>query len=140
LAGWLLSVGRPSEAAACGEEVGEGAPPSGVVEGEGEGVGVGAVVSAAGVGVGWGSGVGVGVIRGDAVAAGVAVGAGEGVLAGCAGAGGCCSHAAPARLIKAMGTMRYLFMPIIPTQYRAGYSSRDEKGHNSSIMQDRRAL
>jgi hypothetical protein len=62
---------------------------------------------------GWGSGVEFGVIRGDAVASGVAVGGGGGVLAGWAGgAAGCCSHATTVKLITAMGTMRYLFMPI----------------------------
>ena len=126
-------MGRPSGPPACGEEVGEGAAPSGVVKGEGAGArgvseaevgvawgsGVGAGVikgGAVGTGVaakeGWGSGVEVGEIRGDAVASGDAVGAGEGVLAGWAGgAGGRCSHALIARLIRAMGTMRYLFMP-----------------------------
>jgi hypothetical protein len=72
-----------------------------------------AVASGVAAKEGWGSGVEVGVIRGDAVASGVAVGAGAGVLAGWApGAVGCCSQATTAQLIKAMGTMRYLFMPI----------------------------
>jgi hypothetical protein len=141
LAGWLLNVGRSSEPAACGEELGEGAAVSGVVEGEGAGAGgvsvadvgvvcgsgvVAGVISgdavAAGVAAseGWGSGDELGVIRGDvvaagdAVASGVVVGAGGGgVLAGwAAGAAGCCSHATTTKLTMAMGTMRYLFMPI----------------------------
>jgi hypothetical protein len=116
---------------------------------EGEGAGAGGVAEAD-VGVVWGSRVGAGVIKGDAVgtglaategwgsgvevrgdtvASGNAVGAGEGVLAGWAGgAGGCCSHALTAKLMMAMRTMRYLFMPIIPTHHGAGYSSGDEKG------------
>jgi hypothetical protein len=98
-----------------------------VVVGEGAGAGgvsvAGAISGDAG-GVdareGWGSGVELGVIRGevvaagDTVASGVALGAGGGgVLAGwAAGAAGFCSHATTAKLIKTMGTMRYLFMPI----------------------------
>jgi hypothetical protein len=89
----------------------------GVVCGSGAVAGVisGDAVAAGGAArEGWGSGVELGVIRGDAVASGVAVGAGGGgVLAGwAAGAAGFCSHATTAKLIKAMGTMRYLFMPI----------------------------
>ena len=140
MAGWLLKVGRPSGPPACGEEVGEGAALSGVVEGEGAGAGG---VSEAEVGVAWGSGVEAGVIKGDAVGTGLAVkegwasgvevgavtgdavGAGEGVLAGWAGgAGGCCSHPPPAKLIMAMRTMRYLFMPRNTDASRRGIFKR----------------
>ena len=89
----------------------------GVVCGSGVAAGVitgDAVAAGVAASEGWGSGVELGVIRGDAVASGVAVGAGGGgVLAGWAGgAAGCCSHATTVKLITAMGTMRYLFMPI----------------------------
>ena len=146
MAGWLLKVGRPSGPPACAEEVGEGAALSGVVDGEGAGAGgvseadvgvawgsgVGAGVikgDAVGTGVaakeGWGSGVEVGAVRGDAVASGDAVGAEEGVLAGWAGdAAGCCSHAPPAKLITAMRTMRYLFMPRNTDASRRGIFKR----------------
>jgi hypothetical protein len=146
----LLSFGRPSESAACGEEVGEGAPPSGVVEGEdagtdgvvggaavgvvcASGVGVAVVVGGAvavGVGVAWDSAAGVGVIRGDAVAARVGVDAGEGVLPGCPadGAAGCCSQATRRMVAKAMGTMGYLFMPINTDAGSAGIFKPGLKG------------
>jgi hypothetical protein len=114
---------------------GEGAGAGGVSEADvgvvwGSGVGVGVIKGdAVGVGVaakeGWGSGVEVGAVVGDRVASGDAVGAGEGVLAGWAGgAAGCCSHALTARLINAMRTMRYLFMPINTDAPRRGIFKR----------------
>jgi hypothetical protein len=136
LADRLLNVGRPSDSAADGEEEGDGATTSGVVEGEAGagGVAVGVVCGVAeevvsGVGVGvvcgvavvvasaCGVGVGVGVVGGEGVVAGVAaggaVGAGDGELAGCPpdGAAGCCSHPTTRTLAKATATTRRLFMP-----------------------------
>jgi hypothetical protein len=102
---------------------GEGAGAGGVSEADvgvvwGSGLGAGVIKGeAVGPGVaakeGWGSGVEVGAVGGVTVASGDAVEAGEGVLAGWAGgAAGCCSQALTAKLIMAMRTMRYLFMPI----------------------------
>jgi hypothetical protein len=114
---------------------GEGAGAGSVSEAEvglawGSGVEAGVIKGdAVGTGVavkeGWGSGVEVGAVTGDAVASGDAVGAGEGVLAGWAGgAGGCCSHPPPAKLIMAMRTMRYLFMPRNTDASRRGIFKR----------------
>jgi hypothetical protein len=118
---------------------GEGAGAGGVSEADvgvawGSGVGAGVIKGdAVGAGVaakeGWGSGVEVGAVRGDVVASGDAVGAGEGVLAGWAGgAAGCCSHALPAKLIMAMRTMRYLFMPTNTDASQRGIFKRNGEG------------
>ncbi len=126
MADWLLNIGRTSDSAAKGDEVGEGPTPSGAVRGEG--VGVAGVVSgvadgtvsgvavtvasgvvvtvASGVAVGVASGVAgvgveTGVVSGDDVVAGVEAGgvfgAGDGEFAGCPPEGAAGCCSHPAR-------------------------------------------
>ena len=123
----LLNVGRVSDSAADGEELGEGA---GAVSVAGVGVAAGVGVEAAsGVGVGVASGVGieaasevaVGVVSGDAAAAGLDEGDGE--LAGSPeGAAGCFSHPPTKRPVKATTTTKHLFIQVLPTHEEKGYS------------------
>jgi hypothetical protein len=127
-------VGRTSDSEAEGEELGEGATPSGVAAGEGVGVAgvvsgvtvelglaAGVVFGAAGVAVATGDPAGVtdALFSGVACVAGVGVvpaavlGAGVGELEGCPpdGVGGCCSHPASRKLKKARATTKHLIMP-----------------------------
>jgi hypothetical protein len=125
LADRLLNVGRVSDSAADGEELGEGA---GAVSVAGVGVvsGVGVEV-ASGVGVEVASGVAVGVVSGDAVVAGLDEGDGE--LAGSPeGAAGCLSHPPTKKPVKATTTAKHLFIQLIPTHEEEGYSRLDVNG------------
>lgn len=129
----LLNVGRVSDSAADGEELGEGAGAVsvagvGVVSGVGVGVasGVGVEV-ASGVGVEVASGVAVGVVSGDAVVAGLDEGDGE--LAGSPeGAAGCLSHPPTKKPVKATTTAKHLFIQVLPTHEEEGYSRLDVNG------------
>jgi hypothetical protein len=126
LAGWLLNVGRPSEVAAEGEEVGEGA----VVVGEG--------VDGAGAVCGFGvlAGVadrvalGAGAFSGDDDWLGLGAGVGEFAAWPPVGSPDFCSQPMTSKLAKAMGTTIRVFMPIIPTHQRYCYSRRGVRRGN----------
>ena len=102
MAGWLLNVGRPSEVAAEGEEVGE------VSSVAGEGIDVAGFVC----------GVAVGVVRGTGVLAGdgkgVPVDEGVGEFADCSpnGSADLCPQAMTRKLARASGTIKRIFMPL----------------------------
>jgi hypothetical protein len=104
LAGSLLNVGRPSEVAAEGDELGEGA----VMAGEEVGVVIGGGVLA---GVAAGVVTGVGVLVGDD--RGVALDGGVGELADWPpdGSGDFCSQATTRKLVNATATIRSFFTP-----------------------------
>ena len=105
MAGWLLNIGRPSEVAAEGDELGEGA----VTAGEGVGVAIGGGVPAGGA---EGVVAGVGVLAGDD--RGIALDGGVGELADWPpdGSGDFCSQATTRKLVNAMGTIKSVFTPI----------------------------
>ena len=98
-------MGRPSEVAAEGDELGEGA----VVAGEGVGAVVGGGVMA---GVADGVIAGVGVLTG--ADRGVALDGGVGELADWPpdGSGDFCSQATTRKLVNAIGTIKSVFTPI----------------------------